>query len=95
MSVLTDPSFEGSEVEALSQRSASLFMDILKLTQMDSGSAAAENLRESVQNRLKAYDRDDVWPEYRKAVLALGQGDLLPAGDVGESSVGDAGSLGG
>lgn len=96
LSVLTAPDFEGSKIEELSQRGASLFMDILRLQQMDPDSAEAKELAESVENRSESYEEDKVWPEYLEAVEALAEeGAILPGGDPEVSSIDDAGKLGG
>jgi len=94
-SVLSDPAFEGTQIESTTQRGASLYMDILRLKQMSSGDSHFKQLAGSIKARLKTYRKDGVWKDYLAAVQALGNGKLLPAGDTGSSGVGNSGSLGG
>lgn len=95
LSVLSDPAFQGTQIEQTTRRGASLYMDILRLKQTDSSDPKFHSLARTVNARLKTYRKDGVWKDYLAAVHALGNGELLPAGDTGSSGVGNSGSLGG
>ncbi len=92
LSVLSDPAFDGSVIENTSQRGVSLYTDMLRFEQMDPKSAEAKSLRESLKRRIEAYRKDGVYADYRKAVLALGRGDVLQALDTADSAISDAGT---
>lgn len=94
-SVMTDPAFDGTAIKQLSQQAGSLFKDVTALAQMDPSDSSYKSLLESVTNRLEAYRKDGSRQDYLKAIDALRGGTLLPAGSTADSSVGDAGSLGG
>lgn len=95
LSVLTDPEFNDSVIEETTQRGVSLFTDMLRLEQMDPSSEEAKDLQKSLEDRARAYRKDGVYQDYKKAVKALGTGDIVPAGDPSVSSLGDLGALGG